>query len=374
MDLRSAVPFDRWMDYPITAALSVRGCTQTCLTCGGSSTAYRLLCGRPLPAFRSPELLAEDLASVRRFNNGPLFILGDLRQAGEEYAWRFLQAAKKKRIGGEVIVEIFEPAGAEFLRRVGEAFPGFVLEFSLESHDERVRRAFGKPYTNAAVEATLEAALAAGVRRLDLFFMIGLPEQDARSVLDTISYSGELLAGLGQDGRLHPFISPLAPFVDPGSRAFEDPERYGYRFFCRTLEEHRRALLGPTWLQTLNYQTRWLTREEIVAVTYEAGRRLNRLKGHHALASPETVRQVASRIDRAEAMLQQVTALWQKGDRETLRALKPEIDGLSISTVCEKAELDLPGRRLNWLGAARAYLSDMARSLGKGQGQGARGK
>ena len=26
-----------------------------------------------------------------------------------------------------------------------------------------------------------------------------------------------------------PFISPLAPFLDPGSRAFEEPERYGYR-------------------------------------------------------------------------------------------------------------------------------------------------
>jgi hypothetical protein len=101
--------------------------------------------------------------------------------------------------------------------------------------------------------------------------MIGLPEQDSGSVLDTVAYSSELLERFG--GRLHPFISPLAPFVDPGSRAFEEPGRYGYHFFYRTLEEHRRALLGPTWLQTLNYETRWMTREQIVAVTYEAGRR-----------------------------------------------------------------------------------------------------
>lgn len=360
MDLRSAVPFDRWMDYPITAALSVRGCTQECLTCGGSCSAYRLLCNRYRPAYRPPEVLARDLAAIRRFNHGPIFILGDLRQAGEEYAYTFLEEARRRRIGGEVIVELFWPASGDHLKRVGEAFPGFVLEISLESHDPRVRQAFGKPYGNEEVEATLEAALQAGCRRLDVFFMIGLPEQDAASVLDTIAYSGELLARYGRDGRLHPFISPLAPFVDPGSRAFEKPERYGYRFFYRTLEEHRRALLGPTWLQTLNYETRWMTREEIVAVTYEAGRRLNRLKAQYGLVAPDEARRIAERIDRAEEMVARVTDLWRKRDLQAIRALKPEIDVLSISTLCEKSELDLPlRRRLNWPGAAWAYLSDL---------------
>lgn len=367
MDLRSAVPFDRWMDYPITAALSVRGCTQHCLTCGGSHEGYALHCRRSRPAYRPPEVLAQDLAAVRRFNHGPLFILGDLRQAGEEYARQFLEAARRRRIGGEVIVEIFAPADADYFRRVGEAFPGFVLEFSLESHDEQVRRAFGKPYSNAQVEATLSAALAAGARRLDVFFMIGLAEQDGQSVFDTVAYCEELLHRFGGDRRLHPFISPLAPFVDPGSRAFEEPERYGYRFFCRTLEEHRRALLGPTWLQTLNYETRWMSREEIVAVTYEAGRRMNRLKGQYGLEKADIVRQVAERIDQAEAMLQRITALWEAGDRGAIRALKPEIDRLSISTVCEKTELDLPGRRLNWLGAAWAYVGEMLKGWDRGK-------
>ncbi len=366
MDLRSAIPFDRWMDYPITAALSVRGCTQPCLTCGGSASAYHLLCNRHRPAYRPPEVLAQDLAAIRRFNHGPIFILGDLRQAGEEYAYRFLDAARRRRIGGEVITELFWPASADYLERVGETFPGFVLEISLESHDPRVRRAFGKPYGNEEVENTLEAALRAGCRRLDVFFMIGLPEQDAASVLDTIAYCGELLTRYGRDGRLHPFISPLAPFVDPGSRAFEEPERYGYHFFYRTLEEHRRALLGPTWLQTLNYETRWLSREEIVAVTYEAGRRLNRLKAQHGLVSSEEARRIAERIDRAEEMVARVTDLWQRGDIQAIRALKPEIDALSISTLCEKSELDLPlRRRLNWLGAAWTYLSDLLAGRGK---------
>ena len=37
MDLSSYVPFKDWMDYPIMAALSCRGCTQSCVICGGSA-------------------------------------------------------------------------------------------------------------------------------------------------------------------------------------------------------------------------------------------------------------------------------------------------------------------------------------------------
>lgn len=31
LDLRSYVPFKDWMDYPIMAALSCRGCTKSCV-------------------------------------------------------------------------------------------------------------------------------------------------------------------------------------------------------------------------------------------------------------------------------------------------------------------------------------------------------
>jgi len=59
----------------------------------------------------------------------------------------------------------------------------------MESHDEKVRRAFGRPYTNAAIERTLDDALEAGCQRLDLFFMIGLKEQTYASVMETMDYS-----------------------------------------------------------------------------------------------------------------------------------------------------------------------------------------
>ncbi|MDZ4246751.1 MAG: cobalamin-dependent protein, partial [Dehalococcoidia bacterium] len=59
-DLSSLLPFKNWMDYPITMALTCRGCTLDCISCGGSKYAYRNMCNRDKPAFRSPEIIARD--------------------------------------------------------------------------------------------------------------------------------------------------------------------------------------------------------------------------------------------------------------------------------------------------------------------------
>ena len=81
-DLVSYIPFAKWMSYPITAALSCRGCVHNCTFCGGSAFASKLITGRERPAFREPEDLANDIRSVNRFNRGPICVLGDIRQAG----------------------------------------------------------------------------------------------------------------------------------------------------------------------------------------------------------------------------------------------------------------------------------------------------
>ncbi|HWJ04856.1 MAG TPA: hypothetical protein VNS57_03575, partial [Steroidobacteraceae bacterium] len=66
--------------------------------------------------------------------------------------------------------------------------------------------------------------------------MIGLPGQTRESVAGTVDYIERLFQLT--DPRLSCFISPMGPFLDPGSRSFEEPERDGYRLFARTLEEH----------------------------------------------------------------------------------------------------------------------------------------
>lgn len=364
-DLASYIPFWNWMRYPITAALSTRGCRYNCLTCGGSACSFRRNLGRRQPAYRSPEQLAQDIRRIGQFSRGPVFVLGDIRQPGDAYAERFLNAIS----GYEkpVFIELFDAAPPGFFKRVAAALPNFTLEISMESHDEGVRRAFGRPYSNAAIERTMDEALAAGARRLDLFFMVGLKGQTYASVMETVEYTRCLLQryAAGGDQRLIPFISPLAPFLDPGSRAFEQPARHGYRLFRRTLEEHRQALLQPSWKYVLNYETEWMSRSQIVDATYEAARRMNQVKGEYGVIDAVAAAATERRIAKARWLMAEIDRIIAavpdpQERRRQLRQLKQQVDKANLSTVCDKRELEIPvsGRQINWLKAAALVAGD----------------
>jgi hypothetical protein len=314
-------------------------------------------------------MLAKDVRRISAMSRGPVFILGDLRQAGRGYAQRFFDAMRG--FDGPVIMELFSPASREFLQAMADALPNFTLEVSLESHDPVVRHAFGKHYGNEPIERTLADALDVGARRLDVFFMSGLPQQTAESVLGTIDYCEELLKRFGKDGRLSPFISPLAPFLDPGSRGFENPEEHGYRLFARTLEEHRRLLVAPSWKYVLNYETRWMDRHQLVDATYAAGKRLNRIKAEYGLIPARQAEATEQRIEWAMALLAEIDGLMASASpdvfaREMAR-LRPAIEQANMSTVCDKRELnvDMTGPRLNYGTVAHLLLKDTVQTLGR---------
>jgi hypothetical protein len=177
--------------------------------------------------------------------------------------------------------------------------------------------------------------------------MIGLPAQTTASVRDTVEYCGRLFQ-LG-DKRLSCFISPMGPFIDPGSRGFEEPDRFGYRLFARTLEEHRQLLIQPTWEHILNYETKWMTRKELVDATYDAAERLNELKVEHGRLSRRRGRGVAKGIAAARELRARLDVGMAQGDVGAVdEELKGEISRFSISTVCDKRELFWPRRVFNF--------------------------
>jgi len=338
-DLASYLPFKGWLRYPITAVLTCRGCTHNCLICGGSAAAFRQCYNRERPAFRTPEAVAHDVKSIGRITRGPIFILGDILQPGEGYAHRLLQLLGQEKTKNQLILELFSPAPRDLLKEMGKACPQFCLEISPESHDPEVRTACGRHYSNEALEETIEGALAAGCQRVHVFFMTGLPKQTKQSVMDTVDYCGFLL---DKFDRISPFIAPLSPFLDPASLAFENPERYGYRLLIRSLEEHRQALVAPSWKYTLNYETEWMTREEIVASAYEALLRLNRLKARHGSISKGLAEEAAQRLYTALELLHQIDNIVASGEEEELSRLKATVDRVNMSMPCEKRELELP--------------------------------
>jgi clorobiocin biosynthesis protein CloN6 len=98
----------------------------------------------------------------------------------------------------------------------------------------------------------------------------------------------------------------MAPFLDVGSRFFEEPDAHGYRIFHRTLEEHRQALVAPVWHERLNYCTDWLSRRDIQEVSYEAIAELVRVKGEIGLLPGSWCKAVLSSIEQTKCLLAEI--------------------------------------------------------------------
>jgi B12-binding domain/radical SAM domain protein len=358
-------PFLNWYSYPVTAVFTCRGCTYHCKTCGGSAKTFRSMANRRKPAYRDPKLLAQDVFHVSDHLYAPVMIIGDPFQPGEAYGLAFLDELKKRRIPNQVAFEFFVPPPRRLLERIAESVLHFNIEISPESHDEAIRKAFGRAYNNESLERMIEDAIDLGCKRIDLFFMTGLPKQTYSSVLETVDYCRSLLERFQPYRKLLPFISPLAPFLDPGSSAFEEPEKYGYRLLCKTVEEHRQALLAPSWKYILNYETDWMDRDAIVYSTYEAGKRLNRLKAEFGLIDRKTAESIEARIEKAVQMMKEIDQIMSFPDPDERDVqLKAHLgnalalQNYSMSTVCGKKELEWPTRfyRMNFFRILKTLL------------------
>jgi radical SAM superfamily enzyme YgiQ (UPF0313 family) len=310
--------------------------------------------------------LAQDIFNISDHLHAPVMIIGDIFQPGEEYGFAFLQEMKRRPMANHIAFEFFVPPSRARLKRIAESISNFNIEISPESHDEEVRKAFGRPYNNESLERMLEDAIDLGSKRIDLFFMTGLPKQTSSSVLETVDYCRSLLQRFHSYNKLFPFISPLAPFLDPGSLVFEAPEKYGYRLLYRTVEEHRQALLAPSWKYILNYETEWMNRDEIVYSTYEAGKRLNRLKAEFGLIDPKTAESVEMRLEGAVQIMKEIDrimALPNVRERETalesISSGRLSLQHYSMSTICEKKELEWPTRfiRMNFIKILKTLLA-----------------
>jgi B12-binding domain/radical SAM domain protein len=346
-DLRGNLPFRDFMRYPIVAAFACRGGVKDCSICGGSRFTYRTFFGRPRAAFREPETLAFDIADAASYFTGPIFVIGDVQAGGDDYADRFLQALAKYRIRNMVCLEFWTPPPRELFQKISKALPNWSFEISCESQDDMVRRKFGKAiYTNEGFRQAIADGLAAGAQRADVYFLTGIPYQTRESILGIPDFVEYLYSGLnGNRSKLVCFAAPLAPFVDPGSLAFEKPELYGYRIVRRTLEDHRQAIVEPSWKYWLNYESEYLSRDDLADATYECAYRLNAVKYRAGAIGEAEYNRVARNIQKARELMERIDDVYHSSlspvEKEARYFdLKEDMRRYSMSTVCEKRELE----------------------------------
>lgn len=366
-DLCGYLPFKDFMRYPIVAAFFCRGGFRDCSICGGSRFSYKTFFGRKAPAIREPEMLAYDIYDASRYFSGPIFLVGDIQFGGQEYVDRFLKALGKYKVKNMIAFEFWKPPPKEIFERISRTVPNWSFEISCESQDQFVRNKFGKAiYTNEEFKECVVSGLKAGAQRADVYFLTGIPFQTKESIMGIPDYVEYLYEGLNGDShKLLCFVAPLAPFVDPGSLVFEKPQYYGYRILRKTLAEHKDAIQEPSWKYWLNYESEYIDRDSLVEATYDAALALNQVKLKVGAVTSDTAERVERNIRKAKEIMGKVDEIYNSSIGNDLKLrkyyeLKEEMRYYSMSTVCEKRELEWDVstlRKFKIRGIIRALLS-----------------
>jgi len=343
-DLESTLPFENFMDYPFTALFTCKGCTHNCKTCGGSNYSFKRFFNRDKPVFKSPEKLVEEMAIVSQYFDAPLFLIGDLRQGGQNHADEVLRIIKEEKIDNTITFELFDAVNESYMKQIAQSAESYTLEISPESHDDEIRRNLGKPYTAAQMEKTIANAFNHGCEKFDVFYMTGLPGQSRESALGSVQHSRRLYQRLGKDPRLFTFTAPMAPFLDPGSIIFENPHDHGYTLLYKTLQDHKDALYQPSWKLYLSYHTDWMTRDQIANTTYEAMIQMIKVKSEMGITDPQQAERINYGLTMAWNLMKKIDSIAESTtDPDKRKAeydkLKVEIQRAKDSTGKAKREL-----------------------------------
>ena len=288
------------------------GCAHDCPWCGGSRFAYRNIMGvRKTLITKNIDRMVGELRSIAgAARNTSIYALQCYSETRERL-YEYLDAVKEVGIR-RVFFEQFHLPDMDRVRRMSQSTQAYVL-LSPESHDPVISRLSGRgAFSMEEMEAWIPRALDAGLSGVMVWFFIGMPRQTRQSVLDTVAYCEKLLRKFRGKSVL-PLLCPMVPFLDPGSRFFEEPEKHGYRIFYRTLEEHRRGMLEPLWYRRLNYETEWLSRRGIQDVTYEAIAKLVTIKADIGVLPQSVARQILTNIDTTTRLLGEIERACENG-------------------------------------------------------------
>jgi B12-binding domain/radical SAM domain protein len=258
-----------------------RGCTYNCSICGGSAYSYKTYLGMNRPAFRSP---AKIIGDVRRLNEQGIRMLGlyqDPRMGGRRYTRELLTALRREKLDIERLsLDLLVPADEEIIQAIGELGRPVTVHICPDTGSEAIRRQLGRPYSNEDLLHTVKLCHKYLVQ-VTSFFSLGLAGDtretinetwelfDKLSSLEQIELATTKYWGVGSEIPLGgPIVGPIA--LDPGSPAFDNPAKFGYRLLYKNLEEYIQGLSLPSWHQWINYETDLIRKDDLIGLLLES--------------------------------------------------------------------------------------------------------
>lgn len=351
---------DRTGLTPYNIVIPQAGCEYSCNWCGGSRYSYKKYMNLKTPVHKPPHDLRRELESIAASSRAHTVTMIDFWHEYPELFDLAMDTFTDPTIDAVHFSLHRLPAVAKGRKMAAPAKA--VLELSPDSHDHEIAKASGRGfYTMDEMEHFIDA-LIDDVYSFEIYYMLGLPGQTEASIWDTIDYCEHLLKKY-RGRRVIPFVCPMLPFLDPGSAIFDNPDKWGYTIFHRTLEDHRKALLCSDWADRLNYETRWLSRDELVNVSYASVRALTELKGRYGKLPRGLAEGITSLIDATVSLLDEVRsqkeALRQGIDDPKTRELRRRIKEYNTAQFArvrsQQRPSDLGFTRQQWFDTDEAF-------------------
>jgi clorobiocin/coumermycin A biosynthesis protein CloN6/CouN6 len=288
---------------PILEILSTQnaGCVNNCGWCGGSSRAFqrvykskKAIVFKPLSEVKAEFDALSRLPGAERYHYYTVGLYNEPKNRLDFFLDRVAEANLKS-----ISYEQFYLTPDSVLKQMALANRRTTITLSPQSHDLRIAKLSGRGvYTNEQLERWIARALDSGIFQVDIWYFIGMPEQDERSVMETVDYCYHLLH-IFKGKRVNPMICPMLPFLDPACEFFAYPERHGYRLFYRTPEEHRRGMERASIINRINYETKWLKRSDLIYVGFRAIKQLMEAKAESGILPSSWVKDFNAKTDDA---------------------------------------------------------------------------
>ena len=354
---------DRKGMTPYNLVIPQAGCEYNCKWCGGSRYFFKKYMGleKVGRVQKTPEMLRAELQSIADSTTGNHTVT--MIDFWHEYPDLFGVAEDifvDKNIG-TVHFSLHRLPKVEKGREMAAPAKA-VIELSPDSHDMEVAKASGRGfYTMEQMEDFIDA-LIDNVYSFEIYFMLGLPKQTAENIWGTVEYCEHLLKKY-EGKKVTPFICPMLPFLDPGSEIYDNADECGYTIFHHTVEDHRQALLSMNWKHRLNYETEWLSRDELVNISYDAVRALALLKNKYGKLPAGVTKGIVSLIDETRALLEEIDAYQEmpNGEKkeEVGREIKRKISVYNNSQFkrvrSQQRPVDLGFAKMQWFDTDEAF-------------------
>jgi len=201
-----------------------RGCNTECSWCAGSTGNQARMNFRSKIMWRDKSRVVADMKEGILFGYKTFAVCFDPYPGKQQYYLELFEEIRKQNVKCGLYFECYALPTLEFIDSFKKTFDlsRSVVAISPECGSEEVRRKNkGYYFSNADFFNRLDALQAAGIKT-DVFFTMGVPHENIKTLMETKAIIDKISAGYKNIGRMMTWGIQM----EPGSPMFEKPEEF----------------------------------------------------------------------------------------------------------------------------------------------------